>query len=197
MADFDQAIRKVLRHEGVDLDDNGQPVPGGRTGWCDHRDDPGKVTNYGITTKSARRNQYLGSMRHIPFPKVLDIYRTDYWNKIHGDDIPDQAIAEEMMDTAANCGVGTVNAFLQITLNVLNVKGTRYADIAVDGAMGPNTIAALKSALAVAPWYRTVILRALDSLQAVRYIELAAEKEKFESFVPGWLRNRVGVKDDV
>lgn len=100
--------------------------------------------------------------------------------------------SEELFDTGVNCGMPTVKRFLQRTLNVLNVNGTRYPDLVVDGLIGPRTMAALKRALAVAPWYRLCILRALDSLQCVRYIELAERNEKFESFVPGWLRVRVG-----
>ena len=87
----------------------------------------------------------------------------------------------------------TAARFLQRTLNVLNVKGTKYSDLVVDGVIGPRTIEALKRALTVAPWYRLCILRALDSLQCVRYVELAERHPKFESFVPGWLRVRVGV----
>jgi lysozyme family protein len=94
-----------------------------------------------------------------------------------------------------NCGVGTVKKYLQRVLNVLNVKATKYPDIKVDGDIGPKTIAALKAALAVRPWYRLAILRALDSLQCSRYIALAERNEKFESFMPGWLRTRVGGHD--
>lgn len=192
MADFDRAILKVLRHEGVEFDRAGQPVPG-RTGYVNHPDDHGGETNYGITRKVALENGYAGSMRDIPYTKVLDIYRRRYWDDLRGDEIPDQEIAEELFDTGVNCGMRTAKEFLQRTLNVLNVKGTKYPDLVVDGVIGPRTIGALANALAVAPWYRLCILRALDSLQCVRYVELAERNRKFESFVPGWLRVRVGV----
>ena len=70
--------------------------------------------------------------------------------------------------SGVNCGMPVVKRFLQRTLNVLNVKGAKYPDLVVDGVIGPRTIEALKRALAVAPWYRLCILRALDSLQCVR-----------------------------
>ena len=193
MSDFTRAVRKVLRHEGVQLDAAGMPVPG-RTGYVDHPDDPGGDTNYGIIKAVARTYGYEGEMESIPFPTVLDIYRRRYWDEIRGDEIPDQDIAEELFDTGVNCGVGVAKTFLQRTLNVLNKKGTLWPDLVVDGSIGPKTIAALKVALAVAPYHRLCILRALDSLQCVRYIELAEEKEKFETFMAGWLRTRVGVK---
>ncbi len=195
MAAFDQAVRKILRHEGVELGPDGRPLPG-RTGYVNHPDDPGGETNYGITRKVALENGYAGPMRDIPYTKTLEIYRRKYWDGLRGDEIPDQEIAEELFDTGVNCGMPTVKRFLQRTLNVLNVKATKYPDLVVDGVIGPRTMDALQRALAVAPWYRLCILRALDSLQCVRYIELAERNQKFEAFVPGWLRVRVGVGDE-
>jgi lysozyme family protein len=192
MAQFTKAIHKVLRHEGVVFGPDALPVAG-KTGYVNHPDDPGGETNYGITLATARGAGYGGPMREIPYSVVLSIYRMLYWDRIHGDEIPDQEIAEEMFDTAVNCGVGTVAKFLQRTLNVLNDKGMRYADLAVDGSIGPTTLGTLEKALSLASWYRLCILRALDSLQCVRYIEIAERNPKFEVFMAGWLRNRVGL----
>lgn len=194
MADFSRAIQKVLRHEGVTFDVAGKPAPG-RTGWVNNPDDPGKETNYGITIGTARANGYDGPMKEIPYTVVLEIYRRRFWDKVLGDQIADQQIAEELLDTAVNCGPGVVVQFLQRALNALNKKGTLYPDLTVDGTMGPKTVAVLNQALAVAPWYRLCVLRALDSLQCVRYIELAERDSKFETFMPGWLRTRVGVTE--
>ena len=191
---FSRAIIKVLRHEGVSFDEDLQPIPG-KTGYVNQPDDPGGETNYGIARKTAVRNGYAGPMEEIPYELALRIYREQYWNAIRGDEIPDYGIAEEMFDTAVNCGTGVPSKFLQRTLNVLNVKGTRYPDLVVDGRIGDLTIETLRAALLRVPWNRLCILRALDSLQCVRYIELAEDREKFESFVPGWLRVRVGVSE--
>lgn len=194
MANFNRAIRGILQHEGVRFDEEGEPRPG-RTGYVDHPDDPGGETNYGITKATARYHGYQGTMRELPYETVLRIYRREYWDKICGDEIPDQEIAYELLDTGINCGMGTVVTFLQRSLNVLNMKGRRYPDLVVDGVAGPRTIDTLTRALHVRSWYRLCILRALDSLQCVRYIELAERHQRFESFMPGWLRLRVGVVD--
>ena len=79
---------------------------------------------------------------------------------------------------------------------MFNKKGTTYPDLKVDGQVGPKTIGILGQALAVKPWYKLVLLRALDALQAVRYIRLAEQNERFETFVPGWFRTRVGVTEE-
>lgn len=192
MADFEKAIQKILRHEGVTFGQDGFPVPG-KTGYVHHHDDPGGETNYGITRKVATENGYNGLMSEIPFTKVKEIYRKKYWDKFLGDLIPDQEIAEEIFDTAVNCGVETVVLMLQRTLNVLNKQGTLYTDIKVDGQCGQQTIAVLKQALLVNPKYQKAILVAVNCLQGVRYVELSEKNVKFESFLPGWLLNRVGI----
>ncbi len=194
MADFDKAIQKVLRHEGVKfLEVDGHLVPDPEhTGYAHHVDDPGGMTNYGITRVAARANGYKGSMKEIPYDIVLRIYVRKYWVRVGADKIVDQEIAEELFDTAVNCGVSVAVAFLQRTLNVLNAKERRYLDLKVDSRFGPKTERTLRQCLEIAPWYKLCVLRALDSLQCVRYIDLAERHVKFESFMAGWLRTRVG-----
>lgn len=192
MADSIKALKKVLRYEGVQFDTQGLPITG-KTGYVNNPDDPGGETNYGITIAVARENGYTGAMKDIPFFVVQEIYRKKYMDLIRIESIPDQEIAEELLDTGINCGMGVVVNFLQRVLNVLNKKATLYPDVKVDSICGTGTISALQQALNVAPWYRLCILRALDALQCVRYISLAERDSKFETFIPGWLRNRVGI----
>lgn len=205
MAAFGPALLKVLRHEGVTLDSAGAPVPG-RTGLVNHPDDPGGETNYGITIAEARRRGWAGPMKDLPFALVQRIYREDYWDQIKGDQQPDQKIAEEMMDTAVNCGVGVAVRFLQMVLNGFNQRETLYPDLPEDGVFGPKTLETLARALGVKPWYRTVILRAIDNFQGTRYFEIsrpkpgdtpaqAERRRRFETFLPGWYLNRIGVAD--
>ena len=193
MADFGQAIAKVLRHEGVDLDSSCQPVPRGRTGYTDHAKDRGGETNWGITNRVARENGYTGLMSCLPYVTALSIYRHKYWAEIRGDEITDQAIAEEMLDTAINCGPGTAVRFLQRTLNLLNKEEVRYANITEDGRMGPATLATLSTALAAVSDYNRLIHKALNCFQGERYAQICEEDEEQEANFPGWLRWRVGV----
>jgi len=194
MADFEKALLKILRHEGVSFLPDGRPDPA-RTGYVNHPKDPGGETNYGITRAVATENGYSGLMRDIPFGTVKQIYRMRYWDKLLGDIIADQDVAEEMFDTAVNCGPEVVVCFIQRTLNVLNKNETLYADVSADGVCGQQTVGTLNKALKATSAHKLCILRAIDSLQCVRYIELAEHKKKFETFMPGWLFNRVGVKD--
>jgi lysozyme family protein len=195
LAQFGPALQKVLRHEGVAFCSLGHPVPG-RTGYVWHPEDPGGETNFGVTVGTARANGYDGPMTDIPYPTVEAIYRRGYWDGIMGDHIPDQQIAEEMFDTAVNCGVRTVVEFLQISLNALNRRATLYPDIEEDGRMGPTTMTTLCKCLEVRRYHRLCLLRCLDSLQLERYARLVKKDKRYETFFPGWVRVRCGVPEE-
>ena len=78
--------------------------------------------------------------------------------------------------------------------DVRAVNGHDYADLVPDGRVGPQTLAALDSFLAVrgARAGETVLLRALEALQGERYLRLAERRPANEAFLYGWLANRTG-----
>ena len=186
MADFDSALRKVLRHEGVAFDATGYPLPD-HTGYSNNPRDNGKETNFGVTIQTARDAGYLGDMKALPYVLAREIYRTSYWMVTRGDEIEDQEIAEEIFDTAVNMGPVTAIRFLQETLNAYNDNGARWADLPVDGLMGPLTANTLKAAIGYSPIYRHGILFCIDALQCVRYIHIRGP------WVPAWVDKRCGV----
>ena len=186
MAKFGRVINKLLKNEGVRFGKNGKPIKG-KTGYGNHPRDKGKETNYGITIAVARRNGYRGPMRDIPFAEVLRIYKLRYWDKLRCSDIPDQTIANEMFDGAANCGPRTMGRFLQRALNLFNKEEVKYADLVVDGKVGKKTIRTLKRALSMAWWVRIATFRAINALRRRRYIRLAEEQKRYETFIGGWL----------
>lgn len=160
-------------------------------GFVDDPADSGGATNYGITEAVARQNGYHGHMRDLPEQVAFDIYVDRYWHSVCGDDLAalSENVAREVVDTAVNMGVARAGGFLQRALNVLNDRGTLYADLVVDGAIGPRTIEALGQYLATRN--ELALSRALNCLQGAFYIELAERREKDERFVYGWLVNRV------
>lgn len=162
-------------------------------GYVDDPNDSGGETNFGITLQVARANGYFGPMRDLPRPLAYDIYAAKYWDAVSGDALSalSDHVAEEVVDTAVNMGPGRAGRFLQRALNVLNRQEDIYLDLKVDGAIGPATIGALKSYLAVRD--ELPLVRALNCLQGAFYIELAERREKDEAFVYGWLKNRVKI----
>lgn len=116
--DFEQAIVKVLAHEG---------------GFVDHPDDPGGATRYGITEAVARRVGYRGNMRELPLDLAKQIYRREYWDAVRADQLPAEA-RYIVFDAAVNSGVSQAARWLQ-----------RAVGAVADGAIGPQTIAAAQA----------------------------------------------------
>ena len=83
IGNFEQCLEWLLKHEG---------------GFVNHPDDPGGMTNKGITLNTYSRwlnevmdvDAELGeeAMRNIPDVHVEQIYRQEYWNKVNGDQLP-------------------------------------------------------------------------------------------------------------
>lgn len=176
---FETALRMLLGIEG---------------GFADDPADSGGATRHGITEAVARAHGYTGPMRALPLDTAGRIYRTQYWELMRLDDIAalSTRVAVELFDTGVNAGVAVAAKFLQRSLNALNRLERDYPDVTVDGVLGPMTVSALRTYLSVrAVDGETVLLRALNSLQGVRYIELAERRRKDERFLFGWLRQRV------
>lgn len=107
MADFITAYSRTAKTEGGftdDPDDNGN--------WTGGRKGLGSLvgTNYGITARDLmwhlRRVPTVDDMRNISIDTVKEIYRANYWNVVHGDEINDQEIANDLYDAAVNMGTG-------------------------------------------------------------------------------------------
>lgn len=166
-------------------------------GFVDHPDDSGGATCWGITQALARQHGYAGPMKDLSKEEARRIYKVAFWDPLKLDTVVamSEPLAEELFDSSVNVGKGATGGWLQRSLNAFNLKGTIYPDLKVDGQVGPATINALKSFLI----YRKkdgelVLMRALNSLQGAFYISLAEKREKDESFVYGWLLNRVVIK---
>jgi lysozyme family protein len=159
-------------------------------GYIDDPNDSGGETNFGITATVARVSGYYGDMREMPRDFAFTVYCSRYWDSLNADSLP-EAVAAEVVDAGVNMGVSCAAKFLQRSLNVFNKQCALYNDIIVDGDIGPGTLSALDAFLEFRD--ELTLIKALNCLQGAFYIELAERREKDESFVYGWLKNRVKV----
>jgi hypothetical protein len=90
MADFDMAVALVLKHEG---------------GLVDDPNDPGGLTNFGISQRSYPNVD----IRNLTADDAKAIYKRDYWFPIGGDAISNQSLANAALDFAVNAGVAMSN----------------------------------------------------------------------------------------
>lgn len=119
---FGPALTCVLAEEG---------------GYSDHPDDPGGATMMGITqaTLAAWRGMPVtgADVRALARNEAAAIYRARYWNAVRGDDLP-AGLDLAVFDFAVNSGASRAIRALQRALGV-----------AVDGLIGPETLAAARA----------------------------------------------------
>lgn len=124
---------------------------------------------------------------------VRKFYKNKYWDIFLGDQIQNQAIADEMFDIGVNMGIGKAIKFVQIGLNCLNRNEKEYPNIDEDGKMGPITLSTLNTYISN---YRIDYLyKILNILQGMRYINIMKSNESQERFARGWLK-RVNLTKD-
>lgn len=164
-------------------------------GYVNNPADKGGETNFGITVAVARENGYIGEMCDMPRSVAETIYERRYITRPGFDRILaiDSRIGEELIDTGVNMGPHRSAEFLQRWLNGFNYSG-RYQELFVDGQCGKITADALRAFL---NWRGSdgsvVLLRALNGLQATRYLDITERDKTQRQFLFGWVLNRVVV----
>ena len=118
----------------MNFDDSFTRLLGSEGGFVDDPRDKGGATCWGVTEAVARVNGYTGAMRDLPQDTAKEIYRARYWTPIRADELPD-SVRFDAFDAAVNSGVRTAIMWLQASVGV-----------AVDGALGPKTLAAVNAA---------------------------------------------------
>jgi len=113
-------------------------------------------------------------------------YKEEYWDINKLDNFSSQILADELLDTGVNMGVGKAAKFLQLTLNVLNKNGTTYPDITEDGKIGPNTLQTLNTCIGRVG--EEVIFKILNLLQGNYYIDIMTRDPSQEKYTLGWLK---------
>lgn len=164
--DFDGALKFVLAAEG---------------GYSDDPYDPGGATNLGIEQTEYQEWLRKQGLPVVPVTQITtaqagEIYRTSYWEPVHGDYLQGQ-VAYVMFDTGVNQGVGAAIEQLQ---RVLGVPVTSEFDNNTSTAY--HAFIAAHSGLELA--------NGVLSRRVLRYRLLVSENPALGKFLDGWL-NRV------
>lgn len=117
---FDFCLAELLKHEG---------------GFVNHPEDPGGMTNLGVTKKSweeyVKRQVTEADMRALTPKAVAPFYKTRYWDACRCDDLP-AGLDYCVFDAAVNSGPGRAIKFLQAIVGCVP-----------DGRIGPITLASV------------------------------------------------------
>ena len=145
-------------------------------GYVNHPSDPGGRTNLGVT--QAVWENWVGrasgekEMRALTPEMVEPLYKKKYWDACRCDDLP-SGIDYLVFDFAVNAGVGRSAKTLQ-----------KVAQVPVDGAIGPKTIAAVAAT--------DDLINKFSDEKATFYKSLPT----FSQFGNGWMNRIAHVKQD-
>ena len=152
---FEHCLKMLLHHEG---------------GFVNHPQDPGGMTNLGVTKKVY--DAWIGhesteaEMRALTPADVGPIYKKNYWDKVRGDDLP-AGVDWAAFDWAVNSGAGRPAKAIQ-----------RIVGATQDGAIGPKT---LQAVMDVEP---EKIVEGVYDIRQKFYESL----KTFDTFGRGWTR---------
>lgn len=165
MSNFDKAFEEVLLIE---------------KGYANSKYDKGGETKYGI----AKRFYPNLDIKNLTIDQAKEIYRKDYWDiKFLGlDKINQYDIQVELFDTGVNMGVKTSAKMFQEALNLLNRNERKFKDLKVDGWIGQESISAYNKL----DW--KVVLKVLNGLQFMRYVEIVEHDKEQEMNFVGWMK---------
>lgn len=143
-------------------------------GFVNDPQDAGGATNAGVTLNTFRA--YYGQGRTIEDLKNISnaqwscIMKAGYWDKVHGDGIVSQGVAEMIADWAVNSGARTA------------VRGVqRILKVECDGKIGPITISAINNA-------DSKSLFSLVKEERCRFYNAVVERNPAQKkFLKGWL----------
>lgn len=171
MANFDEAYEATMKAEG---------------GYVNDPDDPGGETYKGIARK--RNSKWDGwvnidLLKQKPnFPKNLDqneelqnkiktFYEINYWDKIQGDSILDQDVAESIFDFGVNAGPRTSAKLAQMSVQA-----------SPDGIIGPQTLEKLNAE------DKKTFLAMFALAKIGRYVNICENNATSRKYFYGWVR---------
>jgi len=171
--EFQLCFAETLSHEG---------------GFVNHPLDPGGMTNLGVTRKTwaawtGRKVSEVSEaeMRALTPERVLEVYHRSYWQAVRGDHLP-RGVNMMVFDIAVNSGPSRAIRMLQKGINAIPGR----VKVAVDGRIGPKTIAAASAADSV------ILIKAIANTRLWFYIDLST----FKTFGKGWMVRLLDVAVD-
>lgn len=172
MANFDQAIKTVLYHEG---------------GLVNNPADPGGITNFGVSLRFLKATNQLeydfdgdgdidaSDIKCMTVDDACRIYKEQWWDKYGYSRIDNQAIATKLFDMAINMGQKQAVKLIQSSCKLLK------AGITIDGILGSNTINAINSLNS------DELLKVIREDHADFYRALINKNPKLAVFEKGWM----------
>ena len=170
MSEFQPALQKVLSHEG---------------GYVNDPDDPGGETYRGVARNM--HSKWSGWVRidmcknQSGFPANLEkdtelqneiarFYQINFWDKINGDNIQNQLVANSIFDFSVNAGVKTSASLAQLVV-----------ETEADGVIGPQSLEKIN---AFDPDH---FLAVFTLAKIARYMAIIRKRPASKKYLYGWI----------
>lgn len=176
MADFAAAFALTMKAEGGYVND--PQDPGGETYKGIARKMNSKWDGWVVIDMMKKEKNFpanLGSNAQLQ-EKIKAFYGANYWDKIRGDEIQNQHIAESIFDFAVNAGPIASAKLAQITVNA-----------EPDGVIGPKTIEKINADDPRA----FLAIFALNKI--ARYVSICDKRQESRKFFFGWVKRTLEV----
>ncbi|MEM7208074.1 MAG: glycosyl hydrolase 108 family protein [Pseudomonadota bacterium] len=163
MAAFEPAFEIMIRNEGGYVNHTVSGDRGGQTFAGIARNFHNDWEGWNLIDQNDTDNPRLTEL-------VREFYKAKFWDKVKGDDIDDQAVAETLFDFAVNAGYRTASKLAQLVV-----------DATPDGIIGPKTLAKINAV----DGEHFVAKYALAKV--ARYVEICKRDRSQMKFMLGWL----------
>lgn len=176
MADFASAFAATMKAEGGYVND--PQDPGGETYKGVARKRNSKWDGWVIIDLAKQQNNFPANLdsNTVLQDKIRDFYETNYWDKVQGDNIDNQRIAESIFDFAVNAGPIACTKLAQITV------GSKP-----DGVIGPVTLDKINSE------DPRLFLAQFSLNKIARYMHICKNRKASRKFLYGWIKRTLEV----
>lgn len=160
---FNQALTFVLKHEG---------------GYTTNVNDPGGVTNFGISTRLLKSIGSNRNVKSIDLPEATLIYEQYFWKPNKYDRIDDVDIAAKIFDMTVNMGEETAHKLVQKAINIREPDS-----VVIDGILGDKSFAAINE---LSKDNENDFMNDLCYESVMYYKSLVEKKQELNIFIDGW-----------
>lgn len=145
-------------------------------GYSNRTKDKGGETKFGISKRSYPKLD----IKNLNRKQAREIYKTDYWNKIQGDNLPPD-VARVVFDMAIHAGVSAASKHLQLAIGAKP-----------DGIVGRRTLARLENYLRDTDAHNLAM--SLSEKRKWYYSRIANRDPSQRDFLPKWLERAESLK---
>lgn len=175
MADFTNAFNLVIANEGGYVNDPADP--GGETYKGIARNINSKWSGWTTVDILKRQSGFPANLDQDNDLQgmIADFYRITFWDRMNGDQIGNQEVANSIFDFGVNAGLATSVSLAQMVVGVQ-----------ADGVLGPNSLEGINS------FDTDHFLAAFTVAKIARYITIVKKRPTSRKYFYGWVCRALG-----